>query len=406
MIVWFDKNGRVVLINKLACKILEYGKKEIIGKNWFESFLPENARDDARKIFTRLIQGKTNTAKYTQHNVITKTGAERTIAWHSATFKDESGQIAGTFNCGIDVTKCRRIESDPAVSKENFILPIESSTDAFFLADIKGNFKHFNRNFVDLFGYTSVEMKAKSLKQLVHPDDFNKVTRHHLERTKEKNIPHKHEIRGVKKDGTKIWLEMNVMPTEECGEVTGTRAYVRDISERKEGDRELRTLSMVDELTRLYNRKGFRVFAEQQIRIADRTGKGFFIILADLDHLNAINENLGQKYGDQALRDVANVFSQSFRKSDVIARMGDDEFAVVAADALKISESIIVGRMLRNISIKNSQRKKYDLAISVGAVYYDPKKTCTLDDLLGQAEQKMYEHKKIKREMKQNSRTS
>ncbi|UCD18708.1 MAG: PAS domain S-box protein [candidate division WOR-3 bacterium] len=406
MIVWLDKKGRVVLINKYACKILGYKEKDTIGKDWFDCFLPANARDEARKIFGSLIQGRTNTAKYTEYNVITKTGAERTVSWHSAAFKDESGQIAGTFNCGTDVTKRRRIENDQADSKKNSIVPVESSTGAFFLTDIKGNFKYVNRNFADLFGYTLAEMKSKSLKQLVHPDDINKVTRYYLERTKDKSIPKTQEIRGVKKDGTKIWLELNVIPLEECGEVTGTRAYVRHISEYKQGDRELRALSMVDELTRLYNRKGFRVFAEQQIRIADRSGKGFFIILADLDHLNAINENLGQKYGDQALRDVANVFSQSFRKSDVIARMGDDEFAVVAVDALKSSESIIVGRMLRNISIKNSRRKKYDLAISVGAVYYDPKKTCTLDDLLGQAEQKMYAHKKIKRELTQHRRTS
>jgi diguanylate cyclase (GGDEF)-like protein/PAS domain S-box-containing protein len=532
MIVGLDRKGSVTLINKYACAVLEHEKNKIIGKNWFDNFLPEKARDEVKLVFRNLLKGKPGKYDHVENMIMTKSGEERIIEWHNNVVKDGHGKIIGTLSSGTDITKHRKVEIDLRNSEEKFKTLFEYAPDAYYIIDqngmflegnkmaealigfrreeligknftelnllppsqmpkaaallsknvigrasepdefilnrsdgtqvcaeirtypmeiggkqvvlgvardiskrkkmeqdlkasekrykelvekadvailiddIKGNFKYFNRNFADLFGYTHAEMRSKSIEQLVHQDDINKVARYHRERLKGREIPKKYEFKGVKKDGTPVWLEVNVVVLEEGGEVVGTRAYIWDVSERKGAEQELRTLSMVDELTGLYNRRGFSIFAEQQIRIADRTSKGFFIVFADLDRMKWINDTLGHKEGDKALKDVANVLGRSFRKSDVIARMGGDEFAVVAVDALKSSESIIVGRMLKNISLENSHRKKYDLAISVGAAYYDPAKACTLDDLLTQADQKMYEHKKLKQELTQDNRPS
>lgn len=403
MIIGLDRHGRILLTNRHACKILEYEEKEIVGKNWFDNFLPKNAKDEARKTLMNLVEGKTGQYQSVEHNVVTKTGAERTISWCHTVLKDESGKITGTLSSGTDVTERKELEQCTRESEIRYRELVEKADVAMLLDDIRGNFRYFNKNFSGLFGYTYTEMKSKSIEQLIHPDDMNKVAQYQRDRLKGTDIPKKYEFKALKKDGTPIWIEVNVVALEEDGEVVGTRAYIWDISERKIAEQELHTLSMVDELTGLYNRRGFSIFAEQQIRVADRTGKGFFIIVADLDRMKWINDDLGNKEGDQALKDVANVLGRSFRKSDVIARVGGDEFAIIAADALRSGESIIVGRMLRNISLENSRRKKYNLAISVGAAYYDPTKVCTLDDLLSQADHKMNEHKKIKQELTQEN---
>jgi len=403
MIQCVDTTGKFAYVNKRWLITLGYSKKAL-QKMTFVDILRKDQVSHCMKIFQNLIDG------IPSENVETvfrsKKGQDIFVEGNIAPrYKDE--KVIGGVGVFRDITIRKRAERELRESETRYRELVEKADVAILLDDIKGNFKYFNDNFVDLFGYTYSEMQSKSIEQLVHPDDINKVTRHHRERLKGMDIPRKYEFKGVKKDGTPIWVEVNVVALEDGGEVVGTRSYIWDISERKGAEQDLRTLSMVDELTGLYDRRGFSVFAKQQIRIADRTGKGFFIVFADLDRMKWINDNLGHTEGDQALKDVANVLSSSFRKSDVLARIGGDEFAVVAVDALKSSESIIVGRMLKNISIENSERKRqYQLAISAGAAYYDPTKPCTLDDLLAQADQKMYEHKKHKQKTTQNRQHS
>jgi len=172
----------------------------------------------------------------------------------------------------------------------------------------------------------------------------------------------------------------------------------RDITERKRQEDELRGLTILDELTGLYNRRGFLTIAAQQLKTARRKKRGAVVLLADLNGLHHINEALGQPDGDQALIDVAGVLTRTFRDSDVIARVGGDEFAVLAIETGAHHLDRMRSRLEAALEAANhSSTRPFQLAMSIGAATYDPSANPTIEQLLLWADQSMYEQKRLAR---------
>ena len=173
---------------------------------------------------------------------------------------------------------------------------------------------------------------------------------------------------------------------------------IRYAIERHKTKAELRSLSLSDELTGLHNRRGFLTLAEQQIKIANRLRKRLLLIYADMDNLKWINDTLGHKEGDQALKDLAGLLSQTFRASDLVARMGGDEFAVLGLEESVADFKKIRARLQQKAgSRKGASEKPYRLSFSMGFVQYDPEKVEGIDELLARADRLMYEEKTLKK---------
>jgi diguanylate cyclase (GGDEF)-like protein len=161
---------------------------------------------------------------------------------------------------------------------------------------------------------------------------------------------------------------------------------------------EIVTLSITDPLTGLHNRRGFLALAEQQLKLLRRTKRVMLLFFADLDGLKWINDTLGHEEGDKALIDVASVLNETFRSSDIIARMGGDEFTVLALDPDEINPDIIINRLQERIDNRNNQpNRKYKLSISIGCSSYDPENPSSIDKLMASADHLMYEQKKNKK---------
>jgi diguanylate cyclase (GGDEF)-like protein len=177
----------------------------------------------------------------------------------------------------------------------------------------------------------------------------------------------------------------------------GTRRLRRQTLQREKAEEEILILSITDQLTGLHNRRGFLTLAEQQLKLSDRTKKGLLLFFADLDGMKWINDTLGHKEGDNALIEVATVLKETFRSSDIIARMGGDEFAVLAIDTMEGNTEIHTARLQDQIDKHNSQEnRRYRLSISMGCSCYDPENPCSIDDLMAQADKRMYEQKRSK----------
>jgi PAS domain S-box-containing protein len=112
MIVALDRDGNITLINRRGCEVLKCEPGEIVGKNWFDTFLPEDVRARVRDIFGQLIGGELEPVEYAENSVVTAKGEERLIEWHNAIVRDESGRIIGTLASGTDVTERRQAEED------------------------------------------------------------------------------------------------------------------------------------------------------------------------------------------------------------------------------------------------------------------------------------------------------
>jgi diguanylate cyclase (GGDEF)-like protein len=162
---------------------------------------------------------------------------------------------------------------------------------------------------------------------------------------------------------------------------------------------ELGSLALSDELTGVYNRRGFLALAERQLKLGRRSGRAILVFFADVDGLKQINDKFGHKEGDLALVHAAQVLEKTFRDSDIVARLGGDEFAVLALEVSGHSESTIRARLEQNLHELNAQQSRYTLSISLGAVRFDPrspKSPASIEQLMIQADEAMYEEKRLR----------
>lgn len=169
---------------------------------------------------------------------------------------------------------------------------------------------------------------------------------------------------------------------------------VRYALERHKIKTEIKSLSLIDELTGIYNRRGFFTVANQQIQIARRLRKKLLLIYADMDQLKWINDTFGHAEGDRAIKKVAEIFHLSFRSSDLIARMGGDEFAVLGIEEDEADFQKITERLRRKLASQFFRpEESYRLSLSIGMVRFDPESFESPADLLVKADQLMYREK-------------
>lgn len=159
----------------------------------------------------------------------------------------------------------------------------------------------------------------------------------------------------------------------------------------------LRSLSLIDDLTGLYNRRGFMELGAQFLKLSRRSGRGAQLLYLDLDQFKSINDAHGHHVGDRALVQLADILRAAFRRSDLIARMGGDEFAVLAPAASDEPFERLDRRVREGIDgFNDTTTEGYRLEASVGVARCDPGDRASLDDLLGMADAAMYEEKRRK----------
>jgi two-component system cell cycle response regulator len=163
-----------------------------------------------------------------------------------------------------------------------------------------------------------------------------------------------------------------------------TRA-LRYAIERHRLQRTLRELSLTDDLTGLYNRRGFLTLCDHHLKLARRT-RGFLLAKADIVALRAINAEFGYEEGDRALRYAAEILRNSFRVSDVVARLAADEFAVLVLDAADETARIIGPRLEARLAEHNAEAgARYTLSIRMGHARCGPDETPSIEELLARA---------------------
>jgi diguanylate cyclase (GGDEF)-like protein len=157
---------------------------------------------------------------------------------------------------------------------------------------------------------------------------------------------------------------------------------------------ELGSLALTDELTGLYNRRGFIALAERQMKLGRRSGREMMLFFLDVDGLKKINDSFGHLEGDSLLKRTGEALEMTFRDSDVIARLGGDEFAVLAVEASGQSETAIRSRLHEYLRASSSKKYRYAISLSLGAARFDPRSNTSLGELMSQADQAMYEYKR------------
>ncbi len=176
----------------------------------------------------------------------------------------------------------------------------------------------------------------------------------------------------------------------------GVIRSLRYAIERHRLQKNLHSLSLLDDLTGLHNRRGFRALAEQHLRLIRRKGAALLIYL-DLDNLKAVNDTFGHLEGNRALLETAVILRSCFRQADIVARMGGDEFCVLMTDARQDTAQEVRRRLAQRLERTNAiPGRRYQLSLSVGIANVPVTSQPVLEELLNLADALMYEQKRAK----------
>ena len=213
-------------------------------------------------------------------------------------------------------------------------------------------------------------------------------------------------------DGRKFWARDYCRRIKAPGgSIDYLDGILVDITERKTAERKLEltlrklqltnekleSLSQSDHLTGLNNRRGFFSFGLQQMKIAKRLKKDNYLVFLDIDNLKEVNDTYGHAVGDLLLQGVAVILKTTLRESDVVGRIGGDEFAVLAMRSKGLGERSLLARIEESVQafrVKDYPRLR--LSVSMGLVRVDPQKYQQLDDFLAHADFLMYQEKRKK----------
>ncbi len=198
------------------------------------------------------------------------------------------------------------------------------------------------------------------------------------------------EVRADRRHMTARWVLHQAMPTSD-----GLAVTLRDISARKREERTLRRATLTDELTGLYNRRGFMALAEQQLRAARRQGRDSVVLYADMDAFKQLNDEHGHAVGDRALILVGKVLRETVRDCDVVARLGGDEFTILACDADGVGARVIQKRIDERLAIANASGElPAPLQLTIGYTRVRPTDHAGVSELLARADQLLYARKR------------
>jgi diguanylate cyclase (GGDEF)-like protein/PAS domain S-box-containing protein len=359
-----DGNWAIVLVNAETEKLFGYRREELLGRR-VEMLVPERFRDGdsgyragySAEPYTRTMGGGLELC------ALRKDGTEFPVEISLSPIETEDGTFVSSAI--RDITDRKRAER----AASQFIAVVEASTDAIIGKDLSGNVVLWNPGAERLYGYTEAEMFGRSISVLAPPGHDDEVAGL-IRRAQAGERIEQHETVRARKDGTPVNVALTVSPIcDRTGKVVGVATIARDISVRLHYEEQLRFLAEHDALTGTRNRRHFEREVSDQVGRARRYREQAALLFIDVDGLKTINDAHGHKAGDRALNEIAGAVQGRLRQTDVLARIGGDEFAVLlpyadAEQAQSISNDL--RRVIRTAHIALDDGTTLSLSASVG----------------------------------------
>ncbi|TES91395.1 MAG: sensor domain-containing diguanylate cyclase [Candidatus Cloacimonadota bacterium] len=299
-----------------------------------------------------------------------------------------------------------RAEKALLESEEKYRTVVEKTGDIPYVMDDKAVVSYIGPQ-VEKYGFRVEDIVDRNFIEIIYTEDKEKTIKD-FQKTMQNGIEAITTFRvETPKMGIRYFEENGRILRDDEGQIIGLAGIIRDITERKRAEetlkqkvKEARFLSLIDDLTGLYNRRGFFTLAEQHLKLSRRKKRELLVVYVDVDQLKGINDTLGHRVGSLALIETGNILKETFRESDIIARIGGDEFVVLAIETSGTNPKSIAARFQKNLEEHNSRRNrpyKYNLSISLGISRYDPKNPCSIDELVDRADKLMYKEKRRKK---------
>ncbi len=395
-VITTDLEGCISGWNKGAEKMFLYTSDEALGRH-VSLVYPEDQREFLQREIMEPLKEK---GEHESEVRLRRKSGEEFYALLSLTLlRDENSAVVGMVGSSVDITERKRAEERIRLAKEEWEQTFDAMPDIVAVIDDRHVIRRANRALSARLGIDRDELIGKSCYRTIC----------NIEKPLA-NCPGSLAVAAGKQQMEERFIEnlkghylISCTPLSTCeGAITCFVEVCRDISERKEMEERLQEAAITDALTGLFNRRGFLTLAEQQLNVAHRNKRNIALLFLDLDNMKEINDLLGHKEGDQALIDTANLLEKTFRASDIIGRMGGDEFAVLLTEpSTGDIKDIIFGHIRNNLEVYNEENRRigrpYQLSVSMGIAYYDPELPSSVDDLLMSADKMMYREKEQRR---------
>ena len=295
-----------------------------------------------------------------------------------------------------DLTLQKLAEDSASNTARKYRMLMEQASDGILVMDRTTRCLEVNARLCAMLGYTSREILQRSYRDLIHPSDLAATPVRLDELMANGSVLTERLL--LRKDGGGVVVEVGASVLADGRILT----LFRDITARKQNEDLLRAQSVVDELTGVYNRRGFIQAAERELRIAAGSGgQMVFLLMADLDNLKLINDTYGHAAGDDALVTAADVLRDVVRASDVVGRWGGDEFAVFVSRGADAALDAVRTRITRRLERANDSIQPYIIALSLGAAFVRADDATTLDGLIAQADAALYADKRSRPALRQ-----
>jgi diguanylate cyclase (GGDEF)-like protein/PAS domain S-box-containing protein len=391
-IVIVDAGGKIVLVNAQTEKLFGYRREELLGER-VEMLAPERFWDrhpDHRTDYLTDPHARPMGAGLELFGR-RRDGSEFPVEISLSPVETEAGTLVASAI--RDITDRREGEQ----ARSHLVAVVESSDDAIISKTVEGTIVSWNAGAERLYGYSAAEAIGQPITLLVpaaHPDGVPEV----LARVRAGERVTNYETIRVRKDGTLVDVSLTVSPIRDSGGiVVGASTIARDIGDRLRYQDHLRYLADHDALTGVRNRRRFEQDVAEQVARSRRYGEPAALLVLDLDGFKVINDAHGHRAGDRALQAVCAALRTRLRATDVIARMGGDEFAVLlpyanATRAARVAEDLrgVVG----DCRIELADREPLRVSVSIGVGLIEGNGPLTDEAVFTEADRAMYVDKR------------
>jgi diguanylate cyclase (GGDEF)-like protein/PAS domain S-box-containing protein len=385
-----DHQGLVVLFNAQAERLFGYRHGELVGEP-IEVLVPERFRE--RHCVRRMRYGADPHTRPVGAGLELygrrKDGSEFPVEISLSPLQTETRRLVASAI--RDITARRQAENDAS----HYAAVVESSHDAIIGKDLDGVITSWNDSAERLYGYSSAEARGKSSSILVpggHDDELPDL----LVRVRAGERIDDYETVRARKDGTLVDVSLTVSPIRSrSGDVVGAATIARDISARLRYQERLQFLAEHDALTRARNRRRFERDLSDQVARARRYGEQAALLIVDVDDFKQINDTHGHRVGDRALQAIAAALMNRLRETDVVARIGGDEFAVLLPYADEYQAQVVASSLVDAIAdcrLGTAGSGQLGLSASIGLVLID-RDTESEEAVFVQADRAMYRNK-------------
>lgn len=330
-----DLKGRLTFFNDSLCRILGFSKEELIGVEYRQLMDKEESQRVYREYHSVYTTGKRNEGFDWQ--IIRKDGKRRYVEGSISLLKDSAGKRVGFRGIARDITGRKLMQDRLHQEERRFRALVEHSSDIIVATDLTGTITYVNPAVEKVLGFKPEERIGRKGFELIHPDDSNFLIDSFATLISDAN-PRvvKGEIHLRHKDDTYRALEAVGSNLIKDNSVEGIIVNYRDITERKRAEDMLRKseqryqeLSIIDDLTKLYNSRHFYAQLEKEIERANRYKQPMTLLLMDLDKFKIFNDTYGHVEGDHVLARFGKVIKKCLRDTDSAYRYGGEEFTII-----------------------------------------------------------------------------